>query len=412
MAKDYLSPDVVKKFASHLGETPEATHKGLTTAIPAVVGGLADQASRDPSGAEVTRTLEMSKGEGDRIDRIQDPSSMVQDPSSMIVKGQRMVQSLFGEKTSSVVDQVARSSGLSQNSAGKVLALAGPIAGAVVGREAAARRVGPAGIASMLASHRGMVGSAFGAAGVASIFGRRGAGDVRPDVERAGGNARYRTGTPGGERIGRRVGMPLALLGIIALLAVLMLFARRRPVPSFRAPDTLRGAEAPRAPQAEAPPTPEPPTVAPPSAEEHPVTAPPAIGGGPSDAVSALNEFFADTSAPTPKSVALDVKFDHDSSRLGAASASSLDGIATALRAHPTAQVRIDGFTDDSGNDDHNKALSADRANAVRDALIRRGVDQNQIEILGNGAANPMASNDTPEGRAANRRIEMVVLKR
>jgi len=71
--------------------------------------------------------------------------------------------------------------------------------------------------------------------------------------------------------------------------------------------------------------------------------------------------------------------------------------------------VSIEGFTDSRGADDTNMKLSQDRANAVKDYLVSQGVKPEKVRALGRGEANPVASNETPEGRANNRRVEIVV---
>jgi outer membrane protein OmpA-like peptidoglycan-associated protein len=71
--------------------------------------------------------------------------------------------------------------------------------------------------------------------------------------------------------------------------------------------------------------------------------------------------------------------------------------------------VSIEGFTDSRGADDANLRLSQDRANAVRDYLSSQGVRSEKLRAIGRGEANPVASNETPEGRANNRRVELVV---
>ncbi|RYZ08366.1 MAG: DUF4398 domain-containing protein [Myxococcales bacterium] len=71
--------------------------------------------------------------------------------------------------------------------------------------------------------------------------------------------------------------------------------------------------------------------------------------------------------------------------------------------------VSIEGFTDSRGADDMNMKLSTDRANAVKDYLVSQGVKAEKLRAVGRGEASPVASNDTPEGRANNRRVELVV---
>jgi outer membrane protein OmpA-like peptidoglycan-associated protein len=71
--------------------------------------------------------------------------------------------------------------------------------------------------------------------------------------------------------------------------------------------------------------------------------------------------------------------------------------------------VSVEGFTDSRGADDMNQKLSQDRANAVKDYLVSQGVKPEKLRAVGRGEANPIASNDTAEGRANNRRVEIVI---
>ena len=71
--------------------------------------------------------------------------------------------------------------------------------------------------------------------------------------------------------------------------------------------------------------------------------------------------------------------------------------------------VSIEGFTDSRGSDDTNLKLSQDRANTVREYLASQGVKPEKLRAVGRGEASPVASNETPEGRANNRRVEIVI---
>lgn len=80
------------------------------------------------------------------------------------------------------------------------------------------------------------------------------------------------------------------------------------------------------------------------------------------------------------------------------------------LRQYSNMRVSIHGHTDNVGNPELNRRLSLDRANAVRDWLIARGIDPKRLETKGFGQDSPMTTNATDEGRAKNRRIEFVVI--
>jgi len=100
------------------------------------------------------------------------------------------------------------------------------------------------------------------------------------------------------------------------------------------------------------------------------------------------------------------IQFASDSAVIRSASALLLDGIARAAKACP-GRLRIEGHTDDVGHDPDNSALSLRRAEAVRTALIRRGVEADRLIPEGFGDTRPIADNTTEAGRARNRRIEV-----
>lgn len=84
-----------------------------------------------------------------------------------------------------------------------------------------------------------------------------------------------------------------------------------------------------------------------------------------------------------------------------------LDGVASALVANPDIQVRVNGHTDSTGDRAYNIDLSQRRAESVRAYLVERGVAADRMEARGFGPDEPVATNDTPEGRQANRRVEL-----
>ena len=87
----------------------------------------------------------------------------------------------------------------------------------------------------------------------------------------------------------------------------------------------------------------------------------------------------------------------------------ALTDLADWLAANPEARVELVGHTDASGSADKNTTLSLARADAARDALVALGVEADRIATRGAGPAEPMANNDTPEGRALNRRVEVIL---
>lgn len=114
----------------------------------------------------------------------------------------------------------------------------------------------------------------------------------------------------------------------------------------------------------------------------------------------------------TPRGMVLtlgDVLFDTGRSELNPGAARALDQLATFLREHPARTVEIEGYTDSVGSDQTNQTLSERRANAVKNALMDRGIVSNRISARGFGPASPVASNNNAAGRQQNRRVEIVI---
>lgn len=98
--------------------------------------------------------------------------------------------------------------------------------------------------------------------------------------------------------------------------------------------------------------------------------------------------------------------FASNSAKILEESEASMLRLLSVMQKYPAIQVEIGGHTDDSGNPDRNKMLSSLRAEAVRAWLVSKGIDAQRIAAHGYGPSKPVASNKTPAGRAANRRVE------
>ncbi len=115
---------------------------------------------------------------------------------------------------------------------------------------------------------------------------------------------------------------------------------------------------------------------------------------------------------PSPRGLVLtlgDVLFDTGRAQLNPGSTRKLDQLAQFLADHPVRRVQIDGFTDSMGSESYNLDLSQRRADAVRLALITRGVDPARIGSQGYGVEFPVAGNTESGGRQLNRRVEVVI---
>ncbi|KNX79724.1 membrane protein [Pseudomonas sp. 250J] len=115
--------------------------------------------------------------------------------------------------------------------------------------------------------------------------------------------------------------------------------------------------------------------------------------------------------AATPEVITLDdqgqVLFAFDSAELTQGAQQRLQGLLPKLNDPGVASVKVIGFTDSVGSDSYNQRLSERRANGVAEYLISQGLALNKVTSQGRGESEPVADNDTDEGRSRNRRVEL-----
>lgn len=102
------------------------------------------------------------------------------------------------------------------------------------------------------------------------------------------------------------------------------------------------------------------------------------------------------------------INFDVDKATIKPESMGTLNMIVNVLKSNPDIKFEIDGHTDNSGTAAHNLTLSQQRADAVKAQLISMGIDASRLTTKGFGDTKPISTNDTPEGKANNRRVEFV----
>ncbi|AFG37830.1 outer membrane protein/peptidoglycan-associated (lipo)protein [Spirochaeta africana DSM 8902] len=102
------------------------------------------------------------------------------------------------------------------------------------------------------------------------------------------------------------------------------------------------------------------------------------------------------------------IQFASNTDRIMPASLPELEWVVQELQDHPY-RIRIDGHTADVGTRDAMQQLSLQRAERIREYLIEQGIAPNRLQVRGFGATRPLTDNDTPEGRAINRRVEFII---
>lgn len=116
---------------------------------------------------------------------------------------------------------------------------------------------------------------------------------------------------------------------------------------------------------------------------------------------------------PAPKGKVVyrlgDLLFASDEAELGPGAGATLDAMVAAIAREPNRRIVVEGHTDSTGEAAYNRELSRRRAEAVRQYLVAHGVAADRIVAVGKGEADPIAGNDTADGRKHNRRVDVIV---
>jgi OOP family OmpA-OmpF porin len=381
LVKGYLTPDIVQKAAGFVGESESVTQKAMNGIIPTLIAALANQASTTDGAAKLSRILDTGKYDGSALNNLGSLFSGGETTQKAITGGKDILSSLFGSKTDGLVDQIARFAGIRLGSATSLLALAVPLVMNVLGRQRATIGQSPTALASLLGDQKSFL-SGLLPAGIGSFLGWTGYESARP---------RETAAYVEPKREASSWLVPLIVLGGIVLVALAWLLNRPAPI------------------------------------RETPVAARPAVKmtdlqlpGGMKISVPegsfhySLHQWLAGTTDTTvPKRFVFDnLNFETGSTQLTPESMPTVDSLVVILKAYPAVAVRLEGHTDSTGDAAANKKLSFDRAVVVKEIMIKGGIPEGRIGTDGYGQENPIAPNETEEGRAKNRRTELVVEKR
>jgi len=380
-----ITPDIIRSVAAQLSEDRTVTASALSAAVPSALTALSDVASSDTGARHLKDVIDEKRR--DDAQGIDDGASLF--PSGGSVSGAHaasLIEDELGPRSSSIAAAVADATGVKPASARKLM---GGIATAAVAALAkTAGGLGAAALQSMFREQRGQWVSKLPGT-VASLFNGHSQGRaVVIPVER-GYEERVVTGPAIRElEAPRRNWMIPLILVALGLLAIPVLRGLRHP----------RMPAAPQNPQVTAPVPTEPAPA--------PVAAEPGTIEDMAAYLSGTGETTPHAFSPTP------LKFAFGSALPTPESMKTLDEIARLLKAHPAATIRVESHTDAIGNQEANLSLSQARAESIRNELVDRGVGAARIETAGMGGDLPAASNDTAEGRASNRRSEIVVTSR
>jgi outer membrane protein OmpA-like peptidoglycan-associated protein len=374
--KSYLTPDVVRSGSSLVGESESSTFHAMQSGVPSLLGGLVNFSSTQ-DGANSLAGMVRDGGYGSALEH---PAALFGGggmTSSMMSVGQSLISKIFGGRGSSVSDALASSSGVKPSSAGTLMTLLSPLVIGVLGKVAGAQKLNASGIANLLQGQKREIAAAAPSS-VSHILGLGGGPVAAAPVPSAVYEERA---TPSA---GRWLPMLLLALAAFGLLAYLLSRGRGTAV------NTARGALSS-------------------------ITLP---GGAnlsvPEGSINYnLARYLASGSPDIPKTFVFDhLNFETASTQLTPDSTQTVTDLSAILKAYPNTTIQLAGHTDNTGSPQTNQQLSLDRANAVKSMLAGNGVGADRISTVGYGQDRPVASNDSEDGRARNRRTELTVTGR
>lgn len=389
----YFTPDIIEKASSFLGENPTSTSKAVRGIVPSLLDRVVNLASAPGGVGQLDNLVNKAGADGGIVNNVSGLFSGGNTTNNAMGVGRELLASLFGGNTNSVASAVSSFSGISSNSARSLMALAAPLVLGALAKLKYAQTLTTGALANMLSGQKASIAAAVPStlstiAPAATTAAFAPAAATTTDVQ----GLKHVTVTREAEKPRSMSWLWLVLLPLLGLLLYYGL--RGRGTPPARTEEIV-------------------PAVAPAresvtlcNGEALPLTR---------DSFNYnLGNFLAKGSnADLPKTFVFDnLNFESGTTTLTPQSQATVNDLVTILKACPSAQVKLVGHTDSTGDTGANVALSQNRANAVRDMLVNNGVPAASISTAGYGQENPVASNDTEEGKARNRRTELIVLKR
>ncbi len=419
-----LATPAVSRIAQRLGESDATVSRGLQTSVASVLGGLL---TKSTDASATPRIFDLITSRDNAAGVVDDVSNLVGGMSASNTSGigASLLSSLFGNRVGSLGELVARTAGFKNPSSGaSLLSVAAPLVLGYFGKRVRDGSLSIGSLTSLLAGERDSI-LAAAPAGLTSLV------DMAPSVARPAYieppqpmPERDRAAYAGAVSPARSNRWLWPLLALAALLLIWFTTMRGRGSAVTGAVDSAVATG----------------SVALDTATARTGAAVSAATTAASDAASKLGAFgkkllpggvelnipergiesnliafITDSSRPVNDTTWFNfdrLNFATGSASILPESEEQLNNIAAVLKAYPDVNVKVGGYTDNTGDPGSNRKLSQQRADAVRQALVGKGIAANRMVAEGYGSDHPVGDNTTEEGRAQNRRIALRVTKK
>ena len=445
IAKSYLTDDVVAKISNQLGESPSTTTTVLGGALPIVLGGLINK-SAEPGGANLIIDMVTKGGQnGSMLDNMSDLLGDSTQTKTLLDGGMGIASGVFGDKISSVISALASFSGVRESSASSLMSLAASMLVGLLGKKSATKSLDATGLIDFLGSQKdfvaaalpvglgSMLGNILGLGATSSLASNSLAGigsqtdalknkatvNVGGQLSEALEDAPYNGGFSFGKLL------PWLLLALVGFTIWFFSKGCQNQKNSISAAadsvtvvidSTAVG------------------VIEPATGTTNRIDSAANATAGklgaflkrklptglelniPENGIeNKLITFIEDNSKAVDKKTWFDfdrLQFETGKSILKSTSVEQLANIVAILKAYPAVEIKLGGYTDNTGNAKSNVALSAARASSVMAEITKAGVFKSRLTAEGYGNQFPVATNNTPEGREKNRHVSVRVTKK
>lgn len=453
MFKDTVGDVLVNQASSILGESSDATGSAMGAILPSLMGSMMGKASDDDGASGLMDFISGGNFDGGMLENIGDLLSGGDKTSGLLASGSGILKYLVGDKLGSLVDLIAGKSGMKIGSTNSLLKMAGPLVMSLVGKYVKDKALDALGLKNLLMGQKDHIASAM-PSGFGDLLGLGGmlSGaknliadrtnaivDTTKDVadksaQAVGATAAAATGAIGATKDAATGAVKSAteagksgfgkilpwLVLALAALALLWFLGRGKGGETLKeGVDKIEtGAK---------------------DVGDAVGNAAETVGDAAADAADKVAEAFRSFELPggkeiqaaagsftaklanrlsrpnsdLTKAISFDqVDFKSGSTNFTEGSEEELRNLAEIMMAYPATKIRVVGHTDNTGNADSNMTLSEQRAMSVKNWLGQNGIAADRVEASGKGQTEPIATNDTEEGRNQNRRIEVFVTSR
>lgn len=398
LVKEQLTSTIISKIRSFLGESTENTNLALGSVLPAILGGIMQKASTTQGASDLLNTIRTGGYDGGVLENLGGLLDDVKSTSTLASLGSGLLGNIFGDKLGALSGVIANVSGIKKGSASSLLGLAAPILMNVLGKQVTSQGMSTSGLASLLMSQKDAVKVGL-PAGIDSILNVSALGDFLGNPKATVTNAFE------AETYNKKPNswLPWLLLGGLLLGALYYWNSCRNTEESTVAQKTTEAVTTVDSAATQVV-----------SSLKKTLSTGVELNFGEKSIENELISFIEDKSKPVDKTTWFnfrDLRFETESAVIDSTSMQEVRNIAEILKAYPI-DLKIGGYTDNVGKEAANQKLSTDRATSVVNALVEMGIDAKRLAPEGYGSQFPLASNDTEEGKAQNRRIAVRVTKK